>query len=433
MSSLARSNEEKDPETKSGTGPSSPISDRKCPPIFFDEFTPANRRPSSGPLKKRIKDRCSIDSSYSLPFTPSGFFDITPNVAVQKKESSSSTTRDMEVPRFRMPMKDLSTNTPSKTYIKAKSIENRASFPSGRDDAKKLAFSPANVRNPNKPQNATVHHNSSRNETRLVGPTREQPMFLLPRQSPIASKASNDYSRSLERSNASLDHKNTYMGLMRQQLEFFEISQEEVAFCKTKNVSVHVGQVALRCKHCTCVSIELRQRGSMIVAMELNSLYKHFFHGKNVHIEELCPFVEDATQDQLKALRQLRGATDAQDQFYWSSMAKKEGVVETRAGLRFKSSLLIAKNSKLVLKNAKNAAPSKKKKRRRVFDRKKPPPIELKSDDAKKPASMVDHPQDKTTAWLESMSVWHIRFQEFVYFKIKNGHGKWYKFLADTT
>ena len=429
MSSLARSNEEKDLETKSGTGPSSPISDRKCPPIGFDGFTPAKGRPSSGPLKKRIKDRCSLDSSYSLPFTPSGFFDITPNVASQKKESSSSSTRNMEVPRFRMPMKDLSTNTPSKTYIKAKSIENRASFPSGRDDAKKLAFSPANARNPNKVRSTMIHHNSARDAPRLVGPVREQPKFLLPRHSPIASKASNDFTRSLERSNASLDHKNTYMGLMRQQLEFFEISPEEVAFCKTKNVAVQVGQVALRCKHCTCVSIELRQRGSMIVAMEHNSLYKHFFHGKNVHIEELCPFVKDATQEQLKALRQQRGATDAQDQFYWSSVAKKEGVVETPAGLRFKSSLLIAKNSNLGLRKATNAAPSKKKKRRRT-------PIEFKIDDgapSKKPASAVDHPQAKPTTWLESMSAWHIRFQEFVYFKIKNGHGKWYKFLDDTT
>ncbi len=450
MSSLLASNEGKELEandaviaSKNTRDPSSPIADRKCPPICFDGFTPANGRPASGPLKKRrIKDRCSLDSSYSLPFTPSGFFDITPNVASQKNEPSS-TTRDMEVPPFRMPMKDISTNTTSMTYTDRD--ENRGTFSSGRDDTKKLAFSPRIVRNLNKLQNNKANHDFSRNTTRLVGPAREQPEFLLPMHSPIAFKASNDYNRSLERSNASFDRKNTYMGLIRQQLEFFEISNEEVAFCKTKNVSVHVGQVALRCRHCTCVSMALRPRGSMIVAMEHISLYKHFLRGKNIHMEGLCHFVPSATQKELMDLRKQRGATNAQDLIYWSTTAKDEGVVETRVGLRFKSSLSIAKNSNLGLlgskadqRNTTNTAPSKKK-RPLKLDRKKPPPIELKIDDetycgnAKTPASTLADPQDEPTLWLESMREWHTRFQEFVDFKIRNGHGKWYKFLANTT
>lgn len=232
---------------------------------------------------------------------------------------------------------------------------------------------------------------------------------------------------------------------MRQQLQFFEISTQEAAFCKAKNVSIHVGQVALRCRHCTGVSMEFRQRGSLIVAMAHNSLYRHFADGKNIHIEELCHFVPSDTKKQLKALRQQRGATLAQDLLFWSTKAKDEGVVETNQGLRFESSLAIAKNSNTIglfsatidQQNVSNATLGKTK-RPLALDRKKPPPIRQQIDDGSFYCdknktqltcvkSQVTNPTppgftSKVGKMQFERSSWGKRFLELQQFYEKNGH-----------
>ncbi len=389
------------------------VSKRKRTPICFDEFTPATNR-RSGPLKKRIKDRCSLDSSYSLPITPSGFYDITPNVASYKNESLSA--RDATVPPFRMPLKDISTNT-TPFNINNNAKTRAVNFERANINKLKLSISPSIERNHSKQRDRQIPPTGNLSVTK-TRPTREQPDFLLPKHSQILFKGSkNDGLSCVESNNTSPDGKilNTYMGLMRQQLQFVEISTQEAVFCKAKNVSVHVGQVALRCLHCTGVSIEFRQRGSLIVAMEHNSLYRHFADGKNIHIEELCPFVPSDTKKQLKALRQQRGATLAQDHLFWSTKAKDEGVVQTNHGLRFESSLLMAKNTN-------------------------PPPIRQQIDDgpfycdkiktqAPCAKSQVTNPTppgftSKVGNMRIERSSWGKRFLELQQFYEKNGHCK---------
>ena len=132
---------------------------------------------------------------------------------------------------------------------------------------------------------------------------------------------------------------------------FFYRTPEDVALCKTRNVTVALGQVALRCRHCTCISVAFRPKGSLLVANMHRSLYKHFNNGTNNHVEDICPFVPGATKKKLGRLRMhnlFRGEISFwEDLGYWCSLAKDEGVVETNEGLRFKTSLIIAKNNAL--------------------------------------------------------------------------------------
>jgi hypothetical protein len=180
----------------------------------------------------------------------------------------------------------------------------------------------------------------------IVEPARERPRFVLPAQTPMSSKASNHLNRSMGRSSVSPtdEHPNSYMRLIRQQFEFVELSHEDVTLCKDKNVPVELGQVALRCRHCTCLPVALRPKGSLVISKLHRYMYEHFFKSINVHTHEICPFVPTTTKQMLNNLRLRLTSSGGQRSFwqdydYWCSLAKTDGVVQTQKGLRFKDSL----------------------------------------------------------------------------------------------
>ena len=502
--------------------------------IHFECSTPATSRSTSGPLKKRIKQRYSLlDSTSSLPFTPSGFYDFTPDVSCRNNSKPFATTSgDSQVPSFRMPFTNMSPNaaaseiqggkeknknrnkstmgllfslkkakreksnhaisfndfalSASATTEKNKSI-NSFSMSAGSAYRIKLPQSDHKLRNPTIVPNFSQRHQSLLvAPMSLVRPAKEGPTFILPAQSPISSKANNDIYLSSWRGNVNFgeENRNSYMRLIRQQLEFFELTVEDVALCKARNVSVALGQVALRCRHCTCISVAYRPKGSLVVAKMHQSLYKHYNIGTNRHLEEHCPFVPKATKKMLESLRienSYRGQTSFwQDFGSWCAQAKKEGVVETQGGLRFKSSLTIARNDALgsFQEIAKRPIPQKRPtlsegmtgsifspsamesvhpnptqhRQKKSVNEKRINPTEqrLKLSQnyilSKKPSLIVGHPKQylyderndqkgmrptaqqieeaHTARQQAALRTWFRRFQEFIDYKDRNGHGK---------
>jgi hypothetical protein len=383
------------------TNVASPTSNCKRSLIHFESCTPATSLSTSGPPKKRIKQRYSlVNSTSSLPFTPSGFYKFTPDFSCRNNGKPFATS-DIQVPSFRMPFMNMSPNaaaseiqggkdknknknkstmglmsslkeakraksdyaisfsdfaisaSASATTKKNKNIDS-FSMSAGSAYRIKLPQSDHKLRSP-----SVLPNFSQRDPSLLVAPmplvrpAKERSTFMLAAHSPISSKANTDIHRSPGRSNVSLgeENRNSYMCLIRQQLELFELNPDDVALCKARNVSVALGQVALRCRHCTCISVAFRPKGSLVVAKMHKSLYKHFNIGTNRHIEKHCPFVPKATKKMLESLRiqnSYRGQTSFwQDFGSWCAQAKEEGVVETHRGLRFKSSLTIARNDAL--------------------------------------------------------------------------------------
>ena len=523
----------------------SPTANCKRSLIHFETSTPAATSLStSGPLKKRIKQRYSLlDSTPSLlPFTPSGFYNFTPDASCRNNGTPFAATRssDTQVPSFRMPLTNMSPNTAAselhggkeknknknrnrnnstmglmfslKKATREKSNDaisfndfalsvsasasaitkknknmNSFSMSAGSAYRIKLPHNDQKVRNPTMVPNLSQRHQSLlAAPTSLVRPGKEGPTFLLPAQSPISLKANNNIHRSSGRGNAYCgeENHNSYMRLIRQQLEFFELTVEDVTLCKVRNVSVALGQVALRCRHCTCISVAYRPKGSLVVAKMHKSLYKHYNIGTNRHLEEHCPFVPKATKKRLASLR-IENSYPGQTSFWqdfgsWCAQAKKEGVVETQGGLRFKSSLTTANNDALDSFQgvAQRAIPQKRPtlcdrmtgsifspsaiesvhlnptqyRQQKSLNEKRSNPtgqrIRMSQNCilSKKPSSMVGHPkqflydnkndhkgmrptaqqiQEAHTARQQgALRTWFRRFQEFIDYKDRNGHGK---------
>merc|ERR1719491_73278 len=97
----------------------------------------------------------------------------------------------------------------------------------------------------------------------------------------------------------------------------------------------------MRCKHCCCIPVAFRQKGSLVFARKLYTLYNYFNKNENNSHLKSCPFVPEATKkeiDQLEKRILLQEVVSLRNGLgYWMQSAKDEGVVETNEGLRFKA------------------------------------------------------------------------------------------------
>lgn len=346
-------NRSNDEISKRGTTLASPSINGKPPPIHLDE---------SGPLKKRLKHRYSLDSNYSFPETPSAFYNFTPNCASSKKTDSLGSRSGIRALPFRTPFEDISKDSNLKfRYDRGQTMNKSEPILSlfEKENTTKIGHVPpcrsmkSSVFAPRSSHLQTLGRMPTLSRSHVPTRPKDSSMPLLP-YTPISIKAKKIALQSSAQSAFPTgdDFTKSYIRLISQQYEFFELSSEEVAACKAKNVTVEVGQVALRCRHCTCISLSYRPKGSMIVAKTHGGFYKYFYDRKSTHVEELCPFVSKPLRKRLTALRSLRESKPGGMQFgldfeYWCAKGKAEDVVETTNGLRFESTLLLEEKTGL--------------------------------------------------------------------------------------
>ncbi|GAX26774.1 hypothetical protein FisN_9Lh041 [Fistulifera solaris] len=134
-----------------------------------------------------------------------------------------------------------------------------------------------------------------------------------------------------------------YQCLLRQQLEFFEATNEDASVVQGRNKAVSLYQVGLRCRHCARVSVVQRTAGATYYPTRLDSIYQS---GQNVakhHFDvQGCPTIPREIQQVMTALaHEVRGrkgkSSKGGGKLYWAETAREMGVVETSKGLIFGS------------------------------------------------------------------------------------------------
>jgi len=338
-------------------------------------FTPA----TSGPLKKRLKMRYSLENPLFSPFTPSGFYDLTPGSISSTTSTIHSTskafTSDIKVQPLRLPFADiLSSNT--------KSTESRISNKQSHVLLKAPVVVLTSTTIKASPLSASIeaHVNTKKNETNSIllsaNSGSAYSRISLPLQ---VETAKDETSLALSSENVGsarngiglpayrtsgrfppvlpvlthrslmteptgfidLPNHDIYICLIRDQLEFFDASPEDVALCKSKGVYAFDGQIGMRCKHCCCIPVAFRQKGSLVFARKLYTLYNYFNNNENNSHLKSCHFVPEETKKEIDQLAKrilsqevvsLRNGLG-----YWMQSAKDECVVETNYGLRFKA------------------------------------------------------------------------------------------------
>jgi hypothetical protein len=127
-----------------------------------------------------------------------------------------------------------------------------------------------------------------------------------------------------------------YQCLVRQQIEMFEATEDDVQFNISRMSKIIVrGQVGIRCRHCAVLPQYSRPKAAVYYPRTLDSMYQFGQNMVKNHLCACCELIPSETKDLLMALQEARkrgrGGRDR-----WAQAAREMGVIEDENGLRFK-------------------------------------------------------------------------------------------------
>ena len=123
---------------------------------------------------------------------------------------------------------------------------------------------------------------------------------------------------------------------LRQQIEFFAATPEDVnTHSRGRNKKVEVGQVGIRCVHCSKQSVKERSKGTAYFPSTLEGIYQAAQNMNKYHFYSGCPTISETCKSQFNDTLSSRSCGGG-GKAYWSMSAEQKGLIETVAGLRFK-------------------------------------------------------------------------------------------------
>jgi hypothetical protein len=126
-----------------------------------------------------------------------------------------------------------------------------------------------------------------------------------------------------------------YQCLVRKQIEVFEALPEDVdTNAQGRNRPIILGQVGIRCRHCTVLPPKNRARGAVYYPARLAGLYQAAQNMAVGHLCEHCQHVPDDVRDQLQKLRERKSSAGGGKK-YWAEGVRVLGVYEDKDVLRF--------------------------------------------------------------------------------------------------
>lgn len=124
--------------------------------------------------------------------------------------------------------------------------------------------------------------------------------------------------------------------LARKQIEFFEAKASDVAAgARGRNNPITLGQVGIRCRHCSNDSPASRGRAAVYFPTKFDLVYQTAVNMTSTHLCIHCKEVPKAIREELVRLKDQR-STVGGGKAYWAKAATKLGIIETQRGLRFK-------------------------------------------------------------------------------------------------
>jgi hypothetical protein len=129
-----------------------------------------------------------------------------------------------------------------------------------------------------------------------------------------------------------------YQCLVRKQIEVFEATQDDIeAIAQGRNRPIVLGQVGIRCIHCSKIPPRQRTKGATYYPTKLVGLYQAAQNMASWHFCECCPLISDALRLEFIVLRE-RKSTAGGGKHYWGDAVRALGVVEDGDILRFAKS-----------------------------------------------------------------------------------------------
>jgi hypothetical protein len=131
------------------------------------------------------------------------------------------------------------------------------------------------------------------------------------------------------------DSLSEYQCLVRKQIELFEARREDVdSNAQGRNRPIVMGQVGIRCRHCTMLPPKHRARGAIYYPAKLYGLYQAAQNMASSHLCEHCQHVPRDVRAELLKLRDRKSSAGGGKK-YWADGVRILGVFEDEDGLRY--------------------------------------------------------------------------------------------------
>jgi hypothetical protein len=138
-----------------------------------------------------------------------------------------------------------------------------------------------------------------------------------------------------------IDNLSAHQIFLRYQIEAFRATKDHVStHTRGRNKPVTVGQVGIRCRHCSHISIGNGQKGSTYFPATLLGLYQAAQNMCTIHMQcGLCSEMPLEIKQQFAQLLSTKVAGTGAGRPYWASAAILHGLVDTDDGIRFSGDL----------------------------------------------------------------------------------------------
>jgi hypothetical protein len=135
------------------------------------------------------------------------------------------------------------------------------------------------------------------------------------------------------------DSLSEYQCLVRKQIELFEAVVEDVeSNAQGRNRPIVLGQVGIRCCHCSMLPPKHRARGAIYYPAKLQGIYQAAQNLAAAHLGVHCQNVPANIRNHLTKLRERKSSAGGGKK-YWADGVRVLGVFEGRDGLRFEKSV----------------------------------------------------------------------------------------------
>jgi hypothetical protein len=128
-----------------------------------------------------------------------------------------------------------------------------------------------------------------------------------------------------------------YQCLVRKQIEVFAAEKCDVkSTAQGRNTPIRLGQVGIRCRHCSMLPPQHRTKASTYYPAKLLGVYQAAQNIAVTHLSGYCPLIPDSLKDTLIQLRLSNKATPGRGKLYWANSMKTHDLYESDGILKFK-------------------------------------------------------------------------------------------------
>jgi hypothetical protein len=132
--------------------------------------------------------------------------------------------------------------------------------------------------------------------------------------------------------NSSLSH---YQILARKQIEVFEASEQDLKTSAQGRVRrIVLGQVGIRCRHCSALPAKERKRGAFYFPSRLDGVYQTAQNMAKHHLADRCLHMPPEIQQELAKGIDIK-SNNGCGKKYWATSVRSLGVYEDQECLRF--------------------------------------------------------------------------------------------------